>query len=46
MKKIVFPDIVGSRTMTAVELNRIRFSVRHTVLTPELLSQKGAVQEA
>ena len=45
MKKIVFPDIAGSRAMTAVELNRIRFSVRHTVLTPELLSQMGAVKE-
>ncbi len=39
VKTIQRPDIAGACVLTAAQLNKYRFSDRHTVLTPELLEK-------
>lgn len=40
IKEIKRPELDKSEILTAVELNNIRFSMKHAVLTPELLEEK------
>lgn len=36
----MFPEIPSARVLTPLELNKIRFSDKHTVLTPDILEEK------
>ncbi len=37
-KELTMPEIENMEEMTPAELNNIRFSSKHTVLSPQLLS--------
>lgn len=42
IKQIARPSMEGKLTkMSAMELNKVRFSTAHTVLTPELLRKNA-----
>lgn len=36
----LYPKLTGATVLTPAELNNVRLSDAHTVLTPELLAQK------
>ena len=37
MKQPMIPDVDGIKKMSPLEMNGIRFSKQHTVLTPEVI---------
>lgn len=37
----MFPEIPSARVLTPLELNKIRFTDKHTVITPEMLEDKN-----
>lgn len=38
-KQLIMPKLDDAKELSPAELNNIRFSTKHTVLTPELLEQ-------
>lgn len=41
-KQLVMPQLDDAKELRPAELNNIRFSTKHTVLTPELLEKMSA----
>ena len=43
-RQIMQPSDVGLTDLTPAQLNQLHFSVRHTVLTPELLARASGIK--
>lgn len=42
MKRIVKPELTDAKVLSPLELNKYRFSDKHTVLTPDQLEKLAA----
>ena len=43
-RQIMQPSDVGLTDLTPAQLNQLHFSVRHTVLTPQLLARASGIK--